>query len=355
MLSCTKTPETYHTPFTDQELGQLLVIGFRGTELDKEHPVINDLKEWNIGGVILYDYDYLTREPNRNITSPDQLLKMAGALISNSPVPPIIAVKQNGGQDSPLKHAYGFPSTKEPSYFGMHSEPDTVQKYVRNLAQEFLVVGVNTNMHPRVDLGSQTALFGNTPEMVVEAMNGILDEYDQEGIFSVPGYFPGYSPGYTSSDENDDITNQWSSDYLSPYETLIQERSIGGIMTAHSFNAQIDSIWPGTLSKKVVTGLLRDSLNFDGVIFSDDLQKPIITSKYDQETAISQAINAGIDILVLGNNFVYDEHLAEHTIRTIQKLISEGKIKPERIEASLARVKQLKDDVIAELCTCLNF
>ncbi|HCT54786.1 MAG TPA: glycoside hydrolase family 3, partial [Balneola sp.] len=87
---------------------------------------------------------------------------------------------------------------------------------------------------------------------------------------------------------------------------------------------------------------------------SDDLQKPIITSNYDLETSILQSINAGVDVLVFGNNFKYDEDIAKKAIAIIQKLLKEGKIKPETIEAALSRIDQLKQDVIAELCTCLT-
>ncbi|HBX65716.1 MAG TPA: glycoside hydrolase family 3, partial [Balneolaceae bacterium] len=68
-----------------------------------------------------------------------------------------------------------------------------------------------------------------------------------------------------------------------------------------------------------------------------------------------QAINAGVDILIFGNNLVYDEDIAERAVEIIQKLLREGKVEKETVEKSLARIDSLKTNVIAELCSCFNF
>lgn len=343
--------------FTDQQLGQLLVVGFRGTEIDKEHQIIKDLKELHIGGVILYDYDHELDSFGRNIKSPDQMLMMASTLISNAPVPPIISVEQDGSTLAPLKQGYGFPPSRSSSILSAINDEDSTRFYARNMAQEFMVVGVNTTYNPILDLSTNpnsVDTWSDNSEKVIRHTGYVLDEYDTEGIFSVPKYFPGYGSGWNVTDTLIDVSDEWRPDFLEPYKDVLENRVTGGIMTAHSFNTQIDSVWPGTLSKKTVQDLLRDSLGFDGVVFSDDLQKPAITAHYDMETAIAQALNAGVDVLVFGNNFEYDENISKKLIATIQKLIVEGTVSEQTIQTALDRVEKLKTDVIAELCTCLN-
>lgn len=350
---CDNNPE----PIDPQRLGQMVLIGFRGTEVDSNHPVIRDLKDLNVAGVILYDQDYLLKDSSRNIESQDQLLKLSSDLISNAFTPPIIALHQDGSSKAPLHSLYDISEFTGTRFL---SDSVSAQQYSRLFAQEFMVLGLNTNFNPRIDLRT-----GNTkdhPELisseaseVTKQAGIILDEYDSERMFSALKYFPGYSTGYADTDIADDITDQWNEDFLIPYERLLQDRQINGIMTAHSFNAHIDSTWPGTLSEKTITGLLRDSLGFDGVIISDDLQKPILTEHYELETIIAQALNAGVDILLFGNNYEYQEDQAAIVINTIQKLIADGRVPREKVLAALDRIDTLKDDVIADLCTCMNF
>lgn len=351
-FGCKNTPT-----IESSRLGQMLIVGFRGTEVNSQHPVIKNLRELNVGGVILYDEDHLLGTSGRNISSQDQLLQLSSDLISNASTPPIIAVHQDGSMESPLHQLYDT-SDYSDSDFLMDSVKTL--NYSRLFAQEFMVLGLNTNFNPRVDLQTSitdkhTGIISQNSEEVIQQAHIILNEYDAESMFSVLKYFPGYSTSYHASDTSDVMTDLWNEDFLKPYESLLKERKIGGIMTAHSFNAQIDSTWPGTLSRKTVTGLLRDSLGFDGVIISDDMHKPIITQNYDLETAIEKALNAGVDMLVFGNNYTYDENIAPKVIETIQKLLADGRVSVETVEAALGRIQTLKQDVIAELCTCFNF
>ncbi|MGN8226214.1 glycoside hydrolase family 3 N-terminal domain-containing protein [Gracilimonas sp. BCB1] len=358
ITSCTKKAQKEEV-IDSERLGQMLIVGFRGIEIDQKHPLVKDLKEFNLGGVILYDYDYELESFGRNTESQDQLLKLSSDLIANAPISPIIAVHHDGSFQSPLSSLYDDGDTLEEDFL---QDSSSTVSYSRKYAQEFRVLSLNTNFNPRLDLQTPTTnapnpeIISSNPEVVTQQAGYILDEYDKELLFSVPKYFPGYSSDYHPTDSTNDVTDVWTDDFLHPYRDLLSsDREIWGIMTAHSFNAHIDSVWPGTLSEKTITGLLRDSLGFEGVILSDDLQKPIITSKYSLETAIQQAINAGVDILVLGNNHTYDEQIAEKAIGIIQQLLREGKIEKERVEASLARIDSLKINVIEGLCSCMNF
>ena len=169
-------------------------------------------------------------------------------------------------------------------------------------------------------------------------------------------HFPGH--GSSTNDSHlgvTDVTDTWDPLELKPYRDLFASRDIHAVMTAHIYNAKIDSVWPATLSEKTINGLLRDSLGFGGVVFSDDMQMEAIRGEYGLETAIEKALNAGVDILVFGNNLVYEEDIAETAINTMQKLISENRLSEATVDSALARVGRLKKDVIEDLCTCLTF
>ncbi len=367
LLACSAKPveETYQTKYTDRDLGQLLVVGFRGAEINSDSKIVRDFKELNLGGVVLFDYDVETESYGRNIVDANQLLKLNSALVAYSQTPPIIAIDQEGGRVSRLKERYGFPKTVSAQYLGMVDREDTTKYYARSIAQEFMVVGVNTNFAPVVDLntnpenpviGNYERSFSADPEKVTEHAGYVLDEFDKEGILSVLKHFPGH--GSSTEDSHfgvTDVTNTWHKSELQPYKELFENRTIHAVMTAHIYNANIDSVWPATLSPATINGILRDSLGFNGVVFSDDMQMEAIRAEYGLETAIEQALNAGVDILVFANNLVYEEDIAHRAVNIMQKLISEERISEATVDSAIARVGRLKKNVIEDLCTCLTF
>ena len=353
------------TKYTNQQLGQLLIVGFRGSEIDANSKIVKDIKEFNLAGVVLFDYDIESGDFGRNIINPNQLLKLSSALVAYSQTPPIIAIDQEGGKVSRLKSHYGFPNTKTAAYLGEIDSEDSTRFYARKIAQEFMVVGVNTNFAPVVDInlnpsnpiiGNYERSFSSDPTKVVEHVGYVLDEFDKEGILSVLKHFPGH--GSSNEDSHlgvTDVSNVWKKSELIPYKQLFKEREINAVMTAHIYNANLDSLHPATLSEKIIQGLLRDTLGFNGVVFSDDMQMEAIRDEYGLETAIELSLNAGIDILIFANNLIYEKDIAEKAIGIIQKGIAEGRISESKIDSALARVARLKKNVIEDLCTCLTY
>lgn len=368
LLSCSAKPveeAKKETVFTDRELGQLLVLGFRGTEINPNSDIVKDIKDLNIGGFVLFDYDVESKSYGRNIASDDQLLKLSSSLVAYSSNPPFIAIDQEGGKVARLKPSTGFPKTVTAQYLGDLDNEDSTRYYARNIAQEFMVVGVNTNFAPVVDVNTNSdnpviaryeRSYSADPHKVAEHAGYVIDEFDVEGILTVLKHFPGHGSSTTDSHLGvTDVTDTWHEDELIPYKTLFAEKNINAVMTAHIYNANIDADWPATLSPITINGLLRDSLGFEGVVFSDDMQMDAIRSEYGLETAIQQSLNAGVDVLIFGNNLVYEDDIAQKAIDIIQKLVAEGKVSQETIQKSLDRIAILKKDVIEDLCTCLNF
>lgn len=366
-LGCQKSesqPE-YEEIIDPLRLGQMIMIGFRGTELSEDSTIYQDLSERNISGVVLFDRDVITGNRSRNIEDPTQLMHLSNDIIATTPNSPFIAVDQEGGLVSRLKESKGFPRSVSAEYLGELDNEDSTRHYARLMAQEFMVVRTNTNFAPVVDvntnpenpvIGNIERSFSSDPDKVAEHAGYAIDEYSKEGILSVLKHFPGHGSSTTDSHLGfTDVTDTWDEKELIPYKKLFAEKEIRAVMTAHIFNANIDSVWPATLSEKTINGLLRDSLGFEGVVFSDDMQMDAIRAEYGLETAIQQAINAGVDVLIFGNNLHYEPDIAERAIGIIQKLLREGKIDKETVEQSIARIDSLKIDVIDELCSCMDF
>lgn len=142
-----------------------------------------------------------------------------------------------------------------------------------------------------------------------------------------------------------DVTETWQESELEPYRDLIQTDYRFAIMTAHVLNENLDTEWPATLSEEVQTNILRNQLGFEGVLFSDDMQMEAIRSFYGLETAITRAINAGVDVLVFGNNSVYWPDVVPQAVEIIKQKVESGEISKQRIDESYDRIINAKNSL----------
>ena len=129
---------------------------------------------------------------------------------------------------------------------------------------------------------------------------------------------------------------------LEPYRALIGEGLADSIMTAHVFNGQLDATYPATLSKAVITDLLREKLRYDGVVITDDMNMGAITQQYGFEQAAVLAVQAGADVLAYGNNLVYDPDVAQRAIGALLGAVERGELSEARIDESYRRIMALK-------------
>jgi len=113
-------------------------------------------------------------------------------------------------------------------------------------------------------------------------------------------------------------------------------------MTAHVFNGQLDPDTVATLSKPVITGILREEMGFDGVIFSDDMQMSAIAGNYGFEEAVIGTVAAGVDVLAVGSNLAYDPEIAVKIVDILAAAVMAGQIDEAQIDASSRRIAALK-------------
>lgn len=335
-------------------IGQMLLVGFRGTAVDGYSPILRDIREHNLGGVILFDRDVQLQSAERNIQSPEQVRALTTSLQANARVPLFVAVDQEGGRVRRFKEAQGFPPSPSAKAMGQGTTAQT--RFEGERTGKLLAdLGVNLNFAPvaDVDVNPQSPAIGALersisadPDLVALHAQAFCRGLLAQGVLPCLKHFPGH--GSASADSHrglTDISNTWSAAELRPYEMLIPLKTSPLIMTGHLFLRQLDDAYPSTLSKSVLTGLLRQRLGFEGVIVSDDMQMRAIADHYGQAEAILLAVEAGVDVLVFGNNLDYDPEIVPKAIDILVKAVEDGRLAPERIEASHDRILAAKQQL----------
>jgi beta-N-acetylhexosaminidase len=336
----------------DIKIGQLLFVGFRGLEANAQSPVVQDIRRRHIGGVILFDYDVAARSPVRNIQSAAQLKRLTDSLQAASPIPLFIGIDQEGGRVSRLKTKFGFPPTVSAAYLGSLNNADTTRQYAAQTATLLATLGINVNFAPDADLntnpmnpiiGRLDRSFSADPNIVAMQAGMVIDEHHKQNVLTTLKHFCGH--GSSSEDSHEgfvDVSKTWQPAELVPYKVLIQSGKADMVMTAHIVNRALGDTLPVTLSHKMITGVLRDSLKFQGVVVSDDMQMNAIAAYYGLEDAIRLALNAGVDMLVFANNSFFVEDIASQATTIIRSLVERGLVSRERIDDAFGRIQRLK-------------
>jgi len=339
-------------PSLKQKVGQLLMIGFRGYKVANMSHIVRDITEYNLGGVILFDVDVPTGRAVRNIESANQVRALNNSLQQMSSAPLLIAIDQEGGRVARLKPIHGFPETVSAEYLGKLDSTDTTRAYAEEQTALLSNLGFNVNFAPVVDLntnpdnpviGSIERSYGANPERVTKHASIVIEEHQKHDILPVIKHFPGHGSAWNDSHLGmADVTDTWVDAELTPYRNLAETDYHFGVMTAHVLNENLDEELPATLSSAIQTGLLRNSIGFDGLLFSDDMQMEAIRSYYGLEFSIEHALNAGVDMLVFGNNSVYNSDIVPDAVNIILKLVENGSVTENRINEAYSRVMETK-------------
>ncbi len=323
----------------------MILIGMPKTEVDKE--VLSEVKSGKVGSIIFFEKNISAIDPYFNLKKASWQLQEAAT------IPLFICIDQEGGRVNRLKDKYGFPRSVTAAYMGEHGI-DTTRFYAQATAATLAGLGINVNFAPVVDLASNPdnpiiakfeRAFSADPEVVSEMAAVFAEEHKKLGVVTVLKHFPGHGSSHADTHLGiADVTKYWTETELIPYRNLISENKVDAVMTAHIVNKQLDNNeLPGTLSKSVITGILRDEMGFNGVVFSDDMQMHAIAKYFGLEEAIKLAINAGVDVLTFSNNIQGSDQRTVEVVHTIiRKLVENGEIPQKRIDESFERIMKLK-------------
>jgi beta-N-acetylhexosaminidase len=350
----TKNTEAVNSELRDK-IGQMLIVGFRGTEINKDSKIIQDINNLNLGGIILFDYDVPSKgEITRNIENKEQLSTLISDIKNLTNTDLFIAVDAEGGYVNRLKPKYGFETIESAESIAKKSNEEIYNNSLL-LSQELKELGFNLNFAPVVDvninpdnpvIGYLERSASSDPEVVYNYASIFIDAMHENNILTAIKHFPGH--GSSSEDSHlglVDVTETYEQEKeLAPYTKLIQDGNLDMIMTAHIINQNIDEENPATLSPLFLQNILKQELGYEGIIVSDDMQMGAIVENYGFEEAIIKAINSGCDILIFSNNNqTYDEDIAEKAIDIIENAVNNNVINIENIENSYQKIKELKD------------
>jgi beta-N-acetylhexosaminidase len=338
-----KTDETLR-----REIGQMIMIGFPGTEPNDEWParVNRMVRDGSIGGVILY---------SENVVDPGQLKRLTSALEpKDGNRQPFVCVDQEGGAIQRLTPAKGFVGLPAAEHVAAMS-PATASRLYRDAAEELARLGINCNFGPVVDLdidpdsqaiGRLGRSYGRDPKTVIEYARLFIDAHHRAGVLTVAKHFPGHGSAHDDThDQVVDITHTWQEAELEPFQALIDDNRVDMIMVGHLILKEQrfdDGDLPASLSRKAIQQELRAQFGFRGLVVSDDLDMGAIRNRYGVEQAAVMAIEAGCDLVIVANTKMPDPDIADRIIAKVMRAVAKGQIKRESIIQAYNRILQAK-------------
>lgn len=320
----------------DEKIGQMLMVGIEGTEVDEDFKSFAE--KYKPGTIILF---------GKNITSSEQLVTLINSIKATADdIPYIIGMDEEGGLVTRLPDDV----LSMPAALTIAASEDIEYCYNAGyqIGTQITSFGIHTGFCPVLDIWSNpnntvigNRAYGKTSDDVckygIADMLGLKDS----GAIPVAKHFPGHGDTETDSHYGLPIVSKTKNELLKnellPFENAI-ENDVPMIMVAHILCTELDKEYPASMSKKIITDLLRNEMKFDGVVITDDLTMGAITERYSISEASLLSINAGCDIISIC--FGYDN--VKETIEAIKESLERGEISEERIDESVRRILELK-------------
>ncbi|HEY7163690.1 MAG TPA: beta-N-acetylhexosaminidase [Candidatus Binatia bacterium] len=318
------------------KLAQLFVVSLSAPVLTGAERTI--LTDASFGGFILFEH---------NCSDTDQITRLCGSLWSHAHgAPPFIAIDHEGGRVHRLPQPFThFPTAAQ---IGETCDPAIVYRIGRASATELRLAGINLNFAPVLDVNSNPKnpvigdrSFGSDPRKVTELGAAWIRGTRDAGIIPCGKHFAGH--GDTARDSHLELPRverdieSLRQIELPPFAHACRS-GIESLMTAHVVYSAFDDEFPATLSRRIITGLLREELRYDGVVFSDALEMKAISDNFGEEEAAALALQAGVDVLLYGHPLERVVPVYEFLCRRAE---NDAALR-NRIEQSHARVTALK-------------
>ncbi len=336
-------------PDLNELAGAVIMVGFRGLELPATSRFAHQLRELHLAGTVLFDVDVGSGGP-RNIADAAQVGALVRRLHQAAGRPLLVAVDQEGGAVARLKPAHGFPELPAHGELG-GSDPAQTRRVVEPTARALADAGIGINFAPVVDLnlnprspaiGARRRSFSDQPGRVLEHARAFISAHRAYGLATTLKHFPGHGSAAVDTHTGlADITDSFREVELWPYRELIAARLADLIMVAHLRHRAWDPHHPATLSERVITGLLRGDLGYDGVVVSDDLDMAAVADAYPLRQRVVLALHAGVDLLLFGNNLSYDPHRPAAVHEAIVRAVNDGELSRSCLRQHAQRVRAL--------------
>jgi beta-N-acetylhexosaminidase len=325
-----------------QKFGNHLIFGVSGTTLsDDDKRALNELKPV---GVIFFTKNFLDGVPYPVwLKGFENLLKQIREYTERETL--LTSIDHEGGRVVRTP----FPITRFPCAYLVKLQ---AYKVAKATALELKSLGINLSFSPVADIFSNPQnpiigprAFGITPKTASQSAREYYRGLREEGILGCAKHFPGHGDTSTDSHLELPILNLSLEDLrnreLIPFQTLIQAQ-IPLIMTAHILFPQIDPEVPATLSTTILNHILRQELNFQGVIVSDDLDMKAVADMFMRPGTVARAFNAGCDLFIVSRNI--NSSSLERTYKIAEDFancLSNGSLNEEIVESARERVESL--------------
>jgi beta-N-acetylhexosaminidase len=324
--------------------GQLLIVGFDGTRYTS--PIGSWFKKIRPAGVVLFARNIENAGQTRLLIS--DMTKLAE---DQSLAPLFVCVDQEGGRVSRLPKEYPpFPSARE---LGKDGSEELVETSHAKMGQALADIGFNVDFAPVLDLDTNPVnpiigdrSFSADQEKAGRLGRAAIRGLRSAGLLSCAKHFPGH--GDTSLDSHHDLpvdsrpVERIEEVELHPFREAFAE-SVEFVMTAHVIYPAYDVKLPATLSEKIVTGLLRENMKYNGVIVGDDMDMKAVTGHWGTEESTRLAMKAGVDMLLVCHETARREDVHE----ALRRMIVEGAIAPEEVSARIGRIFAAKTKIRA--------
>ncbi len=327
-----------------EKIGRMFIVGLDSSALKHNDPIIKKIKDYKVGGVILFAYNIPVSDADSS--SRERLTELCSSLQSMAGYRLMLGIDQEGGRVMRLRASKGYPELPSHAYLGRTDNEDTTRHYAGITAEALNSIGLNLNFAPCVDvnmnpecpvIGKFDRAFSSDPAEVGEHAEYFISEHRKHGVLTSVKHFPGHGSSVTDSHNGlTDISLTWSREELIPFEHLIENDCCDMVMVGHIFNRQLDSLYPASLSKATVDGLLRKELGWNGLVVSDDLGMKAINDNYPLEESLKLSINAGVDMLMLIAKSTPER--IETAIGLVEEMVLSGEIPESRITEAYRRI-----------------
>jgi beta-N-acetylhexosaminidase len=327
----------------EHRIGQLLFIGLPGAQLDLVTRSL--LQSIQPGGVLLN---------TQNIESAQQVVELTSTIRSLIEVPPIIAVDQEGGRVDRLKGIYSpMPSA---DLFRASGDASVAARMGEIAAEALRTLGFNMNLAPVLDVASDDGAnnglkgryLGSNLAEVVRLAGAYLEGLQHGGVVGVGKHFPGLGAATIDSHSEIPTVDRPRDEILkleiAPYTELFSKINarLNAVIIGHAHYPAFDgpAPLPASLSKNIVTGLLREELGFKGLTITDDLEMGAISGTRDVPEAAVMAIEAGIDMVMITDS--HSPGRASAAWEAMVKAATEGRITKAHISRSFDHIARIK-------------
>lgn len=324
----------------DTKIGQMLMVGVPDTVMNASTAAI--IEKYRPGGVLLFGFNLASSEKTSAYIQAMQRKSMEGAGI-----PLFVSIDQEGGRVKRITDGVTqFPGNMA---FGIADDVALVRDAARILGIQLRMYGVNMNLAPALDVNNNpdnpvinTRSFGSSPDVVARMGVAYIKGLQDSQCMAIGKHFPGH--GNTGVDSHFalpvisyGVDQLWKVD-LVPFKAAI-ENGVCGIMSAHIMYPSLvsDSI-PATVSKEILTGLLRRDLGFEGLVLTDDMEMHAVTKMMCIGDAAVKAVAAGADIVLLSSH----GESVPAIVRALKSAVEKGVLTEERINASVQRILRAK-------------